>query len=113
MDQSKRLEFLETLDAHRAEHAIRGRTLHSQPRDFLGFVHNTDIEADCRVLEPRKVAFLATKTVLAFAQVEDRAVVDDLALVVTPHGVRNAPRLDLRHVARYEAIEVVERIGPG
>ncbi len=111
--QAEGFQRVETRQPQFAEHAERRRSLHGERRHVLSFVGDRHIQADCGGLQPGKMALLRTQPVLAFAQVEDRAVVDDLALVVAPDRVGDAPGPDLCHVASDQAIDVVERVRSG
>src|SRR5690606_41894434 len=57
--------------------------------------------------QPREVPFLRTEAIFAIAQVKQRAVIDDLSLVVAPDGVGNASRANLAHVASDEAVDII------
>ena len=111
MHQAERFQLLEPFEVHFAEHAVRRRPLHGQSRDILGLVSDRHVEADRRCLQPCEVALLRAQAIFPFAQVEDRSIVDDLAVVVTPDRVGNASRTNLRHVARDQSVEVVQRVG--
>jgi hypothetical protein len=100
-------------DAHAAQYRERGRALHGERRDVRSFVDDAHVEPDRRIHQPCTVTLLRTQPVLAVSQMEDRPVVDNLSLVVTPHGVGHAARPDLAHVASYETVDIHERIRPG
>ena len=55
--------------------------------------------------------FLGTESILPISQVENRAVVNDLSLIITPHCIGNSTRFDFSHVAGNEAIEKFECVG--
>ena len=44
---------------------------------------------------------------------EDRAVVDYLAVIITPDCISYPARANLRHVASDETIQIIECFGPG
>ena len=71
-----------------------------------------DVEAVRGARQPVELPLLRAQPIVAFAQVKDRAVVDDLAVVVAPDAVADLARLDLRDVARDQPIEERQRIGP-
>ncbi len=47
-----------------------------------------------------------SKPVFAFAQMKNSTVIDDLALIITPHCIGNPAGSDLAHVAREQAIQI-------
>ncbi len=104
--QPERLQLAEPLDAHAAQDRKRRRPLHRERRHVRGLVRDAHVEADRRVHEPRAVPLLRTQPVLAFPEMEDRAVVDHLSLVVAPDCIGHSTRLYLAHVAGDESIDV-------
>ncbi|MDZ7769878.1 MAG: hypothetical protein U5K38_12730 [Woeseiaceae bacterium] len=66
-----------------------------------------------RGLEPREVAFRRAQAVFTVAQMEQRAVIDDLALVIAPDGIRHSPDAYLVHVARHQPVDIGQRLGTG
>ena len=81
-----------------------------QACDVDRFFPDADIEADSRGDQPRQMALRGTQTVITITQMKDRAIVDDLALIVAPDRVRYPAGANLAHIARHQAIDVVQRV---
>jgi hypothetical protein len=105
-------EFLDALTAHLAQYRTARRTLQRERGDLVRVLDDRDVEAERRARQPVELALLRAEPVVALAQVEDRAVVDDLAVVVAPDAVTDLAGLDLRDVARHEAVQERECVRP-
>ena len=114
--QASVLEGLEALDAGepgRLQQRARGRPLHGERRHLLGHLADLDVESERRGGKPVQLPLAGADAVLAPAQAEHRAVVDQVSLIVAPESVSDAPGCHLGDVARHETIEVAQRIAPG
>src|SRR5688572_18900707 len=99
--------------ADRLQHRAARRALQRERGDVVRVLHDRHVEAEGVARQPVELALLRAEAVDALAQVEDRAVVDHLAVVVAPDAVADLTGLDLRDVARDQAVEERERVRAG
>ena len=87
--------------------------LQRQRRDLLGNVLNLNIHVQAVLPEPTQAGIGGGPAIDVFLEARDRAVVDDLTLLVTPAAVNHLPDLDLVDVARDYTVHQPRRILAG
>ena len=103
---------VDTVEAHLLQYRAGCRPLERQGSDLVRHVADRDvgISESCH-LQPRDACAAAGEHEAVACEFEDRAVVDDPAIVVTPHAVSDAIETDLFDIARDHAIQ--HRFGIG
>ncbi len=99
------LQILDARAADRLQHGAAGRALQRQRGDVVRVLDDLDVETEGRARQPVELALLRAQPVVALAQVKDRAVVDDLAVVVAPDAVADPAGLDLGDVAGDQPVQ--------
>ena len=64
--------------------------------DVVRLLDDRTSKPNARALQPFELPLLRAQPIVAFAEMEDRAVIDDLAVVVAPDAVADLARLDFR-----------------
>src|SRR4029077_15081267 len=109
-------EGFEAFDArqtHRLQQLAGSRALHRERRDLLGDLADLDVKAERGGREPVELSLRGAYTVFVVGHAKDGAVIDQMALVVAPHRVRDPPRPRLAQVAGHQAIEEAQSVGTG
>ena len=89
------------------------RALHGERGDLLGDLADLDVKADRRGREPVELSLGGAHAVLVVGHAKDGAVIDQLALVVAPHRIRDPPRPRLAQIAGHQAVEEAQGVGAG
>ena len=101
----ERLEFFDAGEAKLLEHGAGRRALQGEGGNVLGDFAHLHVETDGRIQEPVQLPFGGAEQEFFLAQPEDGAVVDDMAVVVAPHGVGDAIDLELADITRDQSIQ--------
>src|SRR5579871_1352826 len=107
------LEGLELLDAGETggfEDCTGGRSLQGESRNLRGDLAHLDLEADGRIEQPVDLTLRRAQPILALAEREDRAVVQQVPGIVAPDAIGHASGLELAQIAGHESVEVLERL---
>jgi len=110
------LEGLEPLDlrkTHEPQKIARGRSLYRERSDLLGDVVDLDLEADGGRPQPVELMLRGAQTVFVRSEAEHGAIIDEVSLIVAPHGVGHPARRKLAQIARRQAVQETQRIGAG
>ena len=105
-------EIRERRPGRRLEDVPRERALERERRGRLGLVDDRDIQSGAVLAEPSKLGIRGRPAIQALVEPVDRAVIDDLAVLVAPGRVVDRPDLELRRVPGDHAVDEPHRIRP-
>src|SRR5579872_856239 len=90
-----------------------GWTLQRESRNLLGDVFDLHIHVQTVLPEPAQARIGGCPAINVLLEMRDRAVIDDLAILVAPAAVDNLPDFHLVDVARDDAIHETGRVFAG
>ena len=73
--------------------------------DVVRFNLDLNVETECRYQQPVQLMLLRTQAVGLFVELKQRAIINDLAIVITPDNIGNKPGPEFRNIPGNKAIE--------
>ena len=107
------LERVDRLLARVVQDGARLGSLQAERRHLLGDFDDGHVHADCVHVQPAQLRLGGSEAVDLLVDARDRAVVQQLAVVVAPAGVVDLPDLQLVDVARGQAVQQARCVTAG